>query len=367
MSDSLTVTVSGIGTTYDLPPSSIVPVTYDVLNYGTLVVPPDLLSVATGTLVALQGFGILNVSASLISLDLADFVQFSNGNNVVEFTSDKLLNGLNLAGTGFATDGTDSLAVTDGNTITASSYSDASGSGILSLTFSDGTTAAVTLAAGLNPNDFSVSEAYGASILTYNAPCFVRGTRIDTPSGPVAVEDLAIGAEISLARGGSAPVKWIGQRRLRPAYSENPVSVAPIVVAEGALGGGLPRRPLRVSPDHALFLDGVLVPAGLLVNGTTITSDLVELVEYFHVELERHDVILAEGAAAETYLDTGNRSTFANTPLVTARPVLDGSLGADGSLTCAPMLLDGPRLDVIRARLNGEADRAAPARRVNAA
>ena len=84
-------------------------------------------------------------------------------------------------------------------------------------------------------------------------------------------------------------------------------------VMQGALGDNLPRRDLLLSGDHCLFLDGRLYPAKLLINGMTIIRDLsLKAVSYHHIELEDHAVMLAEGVAAETYLDTGNRAFFSN-------------------------------------------------------
>ncbi len=181
-----------------------------------------------------------------------------------------------------------------------------------------------------------------------NAPCFARGTRLSTVAGAVAVEDLVEGDHLVLAGGGAAPVRWIGRRRVHVARHVRPETVAPVRVEAGALGAGTPCRTLRMSPDHAVFLDGVLVPVGLLVNGETIVRERIETVEYFHVELAAHAVVLAEGAPVETYLDTGNRSMFANTPIVALRPELTGSAGGS---PCAEMVLGGERLEVIRAAL----------------
>ena len=184
----------------------------------------------------------------------------------------------------------------------------------------------------------------------YQPPCFARGTLIATPSGERPVESLEEGDLVRLARGGGAAVRWVGRRRLKLDGAARPELQRPIRIVAGALGGGLPTRDLVVSPDHALFLDGVLVPAGLLVDGARIRQEDVETIEYFHVELASHDVILAEGAPAESYLDTGNRDTFANAPLVALRP--DLSAGAERIGTaCAEMVLGGERLDRIRAAL----------------
>src|SRR6185436_15037675 len=71
---------------------------------------------------------------------------------------------------------------------------------------------------------------------------------------------------------------------------------------------------------------------------------------YFHVELERHDVLLAEGLPCESYLDTGNRAAFANgSGVVQAHP--DFARGVWAAQACAPLVTDGPALVPIRTRL----------------
>ncbi len=334
---------------------------YDVSNGGVLIIPSGVAAAAIGTTINLQGGGTLEVGTSLATLNLLSSLNLTGTNNEILFTSASLLSGLNLASTGFGS--TDSIELTGADSITGQTYDPTTGQLALSTTSG---IELLTLPAGLDPTDFSITQTSGASVLTYTA-CFARGTRIETTSGLVAVEDLAPGDEVALARGGSAPVSWIGHRRMRPSLAEDPTSIAPVRVAEGALGEGLPRRPLRLSPDHALFLDGVLVPARLLVNGTTIVSELVDKVEYFHVELDRHDVILADGAPVETYIDTGNRSMFANAPITDAHPAMGGSMTADPALLCAPLVLGGPRLDAIRARLDAGTDQLRDTRLAGAA
>jgi hypothetical protein len=143
--------------------------------------------------------------------------------------------------------------------------------------------------------------------------CFCRGALILTPDGEVAVEDLAIGDKVVTFSGAARPIKWIGHRAYDGRFIAGKREVLPIRVAAGALADGVPARDLWVSPAHALYIDGVLVPAEHLVNGATIAqAERVERVEYFHIELDTHDVVFAEAAPAESYVDCDNRLMFAN-------------------------------------------------------
>ncbi len=152
----------------------------------------------------------------------------------------------------------------------------------------------------------------GAGGTNFAIACFCRGTLILTPDGEVPVEKLAIGDTVCTLSG-VRPIKWVGKRAYDPRFVAGNRNVLPIRIEAGALAHGVPARDLWVSPEHALYLRQVLVPAQLLVNDATITQpESVERLEYFHIELGTHDVILADGAAAETYVDCDNRNMFHN-------------------------------------------------------
>jgi len=161
-------------------------------------------------------------------------------------------------------------------------------------------------------------ESDGSIILTgdvtddgdVTVSCFAAGTRIGTPDGPAAVERLVAGGIVSLADGGAAPIIWIGRRHVDCRRHPAPERVWPVRIAAHAFGLGRPQEALFLSPDHAVFIDDVLVPVKLLVNGATIRQVPVASVTYYHLELARHDVVLAEGLPVETYLDTGGRAAF---------------------------------------------------------
>jgi hypothetical protein len=143
--------------------------------------------------------------------------------------------------------------------------------------------------------------------------CFLAGTAIACPGGERPIEDLAVGDLVLTADGRSRPVRFVGRQTYATLFAD-PLRTCPIRIAAGALGEGLPRRDLCVSPDHALLVDGVLVQVGALVNGTTIDRDraLPERFTYFHVELDDHALVLAEGVPAETFVDNVTRRRFDN-------------------------------------------------------
>ncbi len=181
-------------------------------------------------------------------------------------------------------------------------------------------------------------------------PCFAAGTRIATGDGEIAVERLRAGDVVRLARGGTAAVRWVGHRALRVAGHPRPQDVMPVGVLAGAFGEGVPGRDLLLSPDHAVFVAGMLVPVRYLLNGATVASRTVERITYYHVELARHDVLLAEGLAAESFLDTGNRGAFVNGGgAVMAHP--DFSRAVWQAQGCAPLATGGEVVRAVQAHL----------------
>jgi hypothetical protein len=178
--------------------------------------------------------------------------------------------------------------------------------------------------------------------------CFVAGTRILTDHGEVAVEKLRVGDRVRTLSGhGDAlqPIKWIGRRRIDAARHPRPDKAFPIRIRKDAFARDLPRRDLLVSPGHALLVDGRLVAAWHLVNGATIVQDRGRpTVEYYHVELARHDVLVAEGLPAESYRDCGNRGFFDNSDV----PIV---LHGEPDAGLAELCRSGPELAAIKAGL----------------
>src|SRR5579875_3330322 len=189
--------------------------------------------------------------------------------------------------------------------------------------------------------------------ITTDLPCFAAGTRILTERGAVAVEELRPGDRVRTAAGALQPIVWIGTRRVDCRRHPEPEIVWPIRVQAGAFADGLPERDLWLSPDHAVFAEDVLIPVKYLRNGASITQECVEAVEYFHIELPRHDILLAEGLPVESYLDTGNRAQFANggAVMTLVADFAETAGGWDWEKACAPLQTEGEPVTALRQRL----------------
>jgi hypothetical protein len=230
------------------------------------------------------------------------------------------------------------------------------------------------VSSGLSTNHYELISLSTTSDLTSDGPspshpfvfataCYCAGSAILTARGEVPVEQLRPGDRVAtLMRGGALrPVVWVGHSRIDTSRHPDPAAVAPVRIRAGAIAPQIPARDVLVSPEHAIaLLDDagrrVLAPALGLVNGATILREPAGgTVHYFHVELARHDILLAGGMAAESYLDTGNRSAFENAGvprrLHPSFPPRDWE--TDG---CAP-LLSGAAAAPLHARLLRRAER----------
>ncbi len=211
------------------------------------------------------------------------------------------------------------------------------------------------------PADFPAGATLTYDSTAFSAPspaCYQAGTHLRTEHGETRVEDLRVGDRVVVIEGAELllkPVVWIGQRRLEIASYADPAMVLPVRIRRDAFAAGVPARDLLVSPDHAIFVDGVLIQAKLLVNGGSIVQDdNFRRVHYFHVELDRHSVLLAEGLPAESYLDCGNRDSFENGGnTIALRPDFDTRRDAAAAphAVCHPMVEDAGTVRPIWTRL----------------
>jgi hypothetical protein len=183
-------------------------------------------------------------------------------------------------------------------------------------------------------------DGTGGTLIT---ACFAAGTGIVTTRGMVAVETLRPGETVATASGRLAALRWIGRRRIDLRRHARPADVTPIRVRAGAFGACVPVRDLFLSPDHAVLMDGALIPIRHLANGRSIAAEPCGEVTYFHLELDRHDAVIAEGLVCESYLDTGNREAFEGEAALALHP--NFGLGEDpmaiwAGRGCAAILTD---------------------------
>ena len=158
-----------------------------------------------------------------------------------------------------------------------------------------------------NPDAFALDD------VSVTPLCFMSGTMISTPFGEIAVETVKRGDLVLTTKGQVAPVSWVGRQTVSRRFAD-PLRVLPIRIKAGALADNVPSRDLLLSPDHAVLVEGALIQAGALVNGTSIVreKDVPETFTYYHVELDDHSLILAENTPAETFVDNVDRMDFDN-------------------------------------------------------
>jgi uncharacterized repeat protein (TIGR01451 family) len=218
---------------------------------------------------------------------------------------------------------------------------------------SAGTQTATVSVASLANSDTNAGNNNSTAAVT--VACFATGTRILTPSGAVAVEDLRPGMSVLNEAGAAMAIRWIGSRRTDCGQHPRPADVRPVRIRNGAFAKNKPLRDLVLSPDHSIYIDKVLIPIRHLINGVSVVQEAIREITYWHVELVRHDIILAEGLACESYLDTGNRNSFGDGAVVDLHPDFAHYVWeAEG---CAPLIVCGPKLAAVRRRLAARAGR----------
>jgi hypothetical protein len=221
--------------------------------------------------------------------------------------------------------------------------------GVLTFTSGDTTVASIKVAGNLTAGDFTY-KADGSGGVDVGVACYCPGTLIRTDRGDRPIEDLVIGDRVISVAGTAEPIRWLGRRSYAGRFLGEQAHLLPVRIRAGALADGIPQRDLLVSPLHAMFLDGALIPASALLNGTSIVRETaIENVEYIHIELANHDLIWAEGAASETFVDDHSRNMFHN--VAEYHALYPNAVAAD-AYYCAPRVEDGYRLEAIRERIN---------------
>ena len=205
----------------------------------------------------------------------------------------------------------------------------------------------------------STNDTFSGNLIA----CFAAGTRIATQRGAVAVEALCIGDRVRTVLGTQwEPIVWIGHRSIDCGRHPSPRKVWSVRITSAAFGHRTPSRDLYLSPDHAVLAHGVLIPVKYLINHSTIEQIEMDEVSYYHVELPRHAVLIAEGMPVESYLETGGRMNFANGGGVT-RMFADFSAHAPDvggiweAIGCARLVARGPELAAVQREVNNRGSR----------
>jgi hypothetical protein len=390
--------------------AATVQLTNGTLNAGALVMKSGVGAAANSTIIGYGNLGWTSVTPSSQSVSNAPIIEASGGTlNLTSNITTTSSNGsntlnyevaatsvLNVEGTVAGTKNpftflssssgelefaNETLTVTVaglnvGSNLTPTNFIDVVGTATASINENTGATPILTVTDTSGTQTFNltgISGTYyakalsdvsgGTEIFLSSQACYALGTRILTPRGEVAVEDLAEGDQVVTLAGDqhvAETVAWVGYRKVNLAAHPRPELVAPVQIRRDAFGTDMPRRDLFVSPDHAIFVDGKLVVARLLVNHMSITQEFgLASVEYYHVELPRHAVLLADGLPAESYLDTGNRATFSNAGLAL---VLHPEFGASHGVkswaedACAPLATEAAEVEPMWRRLASRAE-----------
>ena len=239
----------------------------------------------------------------------------------------------------------------------------AGGAGGASLGKTGGTggtqTETFTLTNGAMTYTAQADDAGTGTLIT--AVCYAQGTRIRVLRGgaptDVAVDDLVVGDIAITAWEEHRPIRWLGHQTIDCRTHREPRKVWPIRIAADAFGRNRPSRDLYVSPDHALCVDvveDVLIPAHRLINGSTVAQIEIDSVTYWHVELDSHDILLAENMPAESFLEMGaNRAMLG----LASGDIPEDVLARGHADFCRPFLDAGPVLEAARLQLAARAER----------
>ena len=312
------------GTTLTELSGATLTVSATLVNDGTIVLDPSTLTAG-----GLTGTGLVTIDAGS-TLEVQGTV--ASGETLMFAGSGAYLH-LNAPGSA-------SASVTNfapGETI------DLKGIAPSSVTYSDGllSFSGGSFALSLtNPGSVTASLSSDGAAVT--VLCFCVNTLILTPSGERPVQELAVGDMVTTHRGALRRIVWIAAGKVLATQGRRNAAT-PVIVRQGALTDNVPNRDLRVTKGHSLYIDDVLIPVEFLVNHRSILwDDVAQEVVLYHIELETHDVLVANGAPAESYRDDGNRWLFQNA---------NSGWGLPPQVPCAPVLTGGPVVDAVWRRL----------------
>ena len=297
--------------------------TYNISNGGTLSLSPVIDASILTTINFGSGGGTLIVPSNL-SLDVASSINGFGAGDAIDYTG--------------AATGLGPLSYSSSSNVTTVPIVDGAGNTVKTLFLTGDLSKTLTAV----PN--------GAGGVVIELSCLLEGTLVATPTGERPVETLAEG-DLVLTPQGARRITWVGRRQVELDRHPNPEAIRPIRVQAGAFGLSRPSRDVLLSPDHAVFVEGMLVPIRYLQNGRSIAPDHgIPAPTYYHIELAQHAVIYASGLPVETYLETGGRSAFTNAqgPVQLHADFTFRQWEAEGF---APVVISGPRVERFRAHL----------------
>ena len=215
-----------------------------------------------------------------------------------------------------------------------------------------------------NPSSEDILGSFKATVVAAEPStivCFAKGSLIAAEQGSIAVEKLKVGDKVLTVTGQYETIKWLGHRRVNCNKHSRPTEAWPVRVSKDAFGAGMPNQDLYLSPAHSVYVYGHLVPIIHLVNDVTIVQEERPTVIYYHIELDHHSVIYAQGLPSETFLDSTNRKFFMTassnvTTLADADEEFSEAAGREKYLAnCfAPFVTEGPVLEAIYEKLVGK-------------
>ncbi len=211
--------------------------------------------------------------------------------------------------------------------------------------------------AHLSSSVVDIGLVVSPNALNSSPVCYAAGTLIRTPRGDVPIETLSAGDVVVTASGEYRPVKWVGHRVIDCRNHSAPRAAWPIRIAADAIGPNQPSQDLLVSPAHTICVDlfgETLVHAAHLVNGASIVQVEVDEIDYWHVELESHDLLVANNLAAESYMEMANRAFFVEGGATLSAYAAGAGRTYDDF--CRPVMQDSADLAFVRRRLIARAE-----------
>jgi hypothetical protein len=181
----------------------------------------------------------------------------------------------------------------------------------------------------------------GISLLNVvtDVPCFCSDTDIATPSGDRKIETLRAGDTVLTEDGRAVQIAWIGASHYSQHHARDTQALRPVTIRANAFGAGVPLRDLTVSPQHRIIVEGpecellfdsprVFVIARHLPDAVAHSPDPEGDVSYYHILLENHEILLANGLPVESF-QPARRMVEALSG--DARAALDATLDALGA------------------------------------